>query len=182
MRLAPGALVLHGFAVRRRAGARSPRSWARVDGRGAVGASMLTPGGRRMSVAMTNCGALGWVTDRTRLPLRRRSIPTAGGPGPRCPRRSARSRTRPRRAGFAGFAPDACLINRYEPGARLSLHQDRDERDFAAPIVSVSLGLPAVFLFGGDARTDRAPRVRWPTATSSSGAGRRGCATTACCR
>jgi alkylated DNA repair protein (DNA oxidative demethylase) len=62
-------------------------------------------------------------------------------------------------AGFAGFVPDACLVNRYLPGARLSLHQDRNERDFSAPIVSVSLGLPAVFLFGGDARTDRAARV-----------------------
>src|SRR3546814_18383400 len=63
-------------------------------------------------------------------------------------------------AGFDGFAPDACLVNRYVPGARLSLHQDRDERDFDAPIVSVSLGLPATFLFGGTARADKAARVQ----------------------
>jgi len=63
------------------------------------------------------------------------------------------------RAGYAGFAPDACLINRYEPGARLSLHQDRNERDLASPIVSVSLGLPAVFLFGGSQRNMRARRI-----------------------
>src|SRR5690348_1066317 len=62
-------------------------------------------------------------------------------------------------AGFENFAPDACLVNRYEPGAKLSLHQDRDERDFAQPIVSVSLGLPAMFLFGGLRRADRPMRV-----------------------
>ena len=62
--------------------------------------------------------------------------------------------------GFAGFAPDACLINRYEPGARLSLHRDEDERDFGAPVVSVSLGLPAIFLWGGLGRKDRTLRVR----------------------
>jgi alkylated DNA repair protein (DNA oxidative demethylase) len=63
------------------------------------------------------------------------------------------------RAGFDGFAPDACLVNRYEPGAKLSLHQDRNERDFAAPIVSVSFGLPAVFLLGGTRRGDTPCRV-----------------------
>ena len=107
-----------------------------------------------MSVAMTNCGAVGWVTDAaataTTPPTRR-----AGGPGRRCRRRSPPWRRARRRAGgFEAFAPDACLINRYEPGARLSLHQDRDERDLDAPIVSVSLGLPAMFLFGGLHRGD----------------------------
>ena len=63
-------------------------------------------------------------------------------------------------AGFAGFTPDACLINRYEPGARMSLHQDKDEQDYAAPIVSVSLGLPAIFLFGGAKRGDKPQRYR----------------------
>ena len=120
---------------------------------------MVTPGGFRMSVAMTNCGALGWVTDRTRLSLRcdrSRQRPALA----RMPARSATlARGRGATAGFAGFAPDACLINRYEPGARLSLHQDRDERDYAQPIVSVSLGLPAVFLFGGLRRADPARRV-----------------------
>jgi alkylated DNA repair protein (DNA oxidative demethylase) len=57
-------------------------------------------------------------------------------------------------AGFADFVPDACLINRYEPGTKLSLHQDKDEADYAHPIVSVSLGLPATFQFGGPKRAD----------------------------
>ena len=63
-------------------------------------------------------------------------------------------------AGFNGFAPEACLINRYVPGAELSLHQDKDELDFGAPIVSVSLGLPAIFLFGGPKRADKPSRYR----------------------
>lgn len=120
---------------------------------------MVTPGGYRMSVAMTNCGALGWVTDRTGY----RYAPTdpdSGKAWPRMPaafRRLAESAAT--RAGFDGFVPDACLINRYESGARLTLHQDRNERDFRAPIVSVSLGIPAVFLFGGLKRADKAARV-----------------------
>lgn len=121
---------------------------------------MTTPGGYRMSVAMTNCGGFGWVTDRRGY--RYDDIdPDSGQPWPAMPiafldlaERAASA------AGYPGFVPDACLINRYEPGARLSLHQDRDERDFAAPIVSVSLGLPAVFLFGGSERNDRPRRVR----------------------
>ena len=85
-------------------------------------------------------------------------------------------------AGFAGFEPDACLLNRYEPGARMSLHQDRNERDFSAPIVSVSLGMPAVFLFGGLARSAPPPACRCSTATWWSGAARTACVSTACCR
>jgi len=115
---------------------------------------MVTPGGFTMSVAMTNCGAAGWVTDRTGYrydPV----DPESGRPWPAMPavfRRLAADAAE--EAGYPGFVPDACLINRYEPGARLSLHQDRNERDFANPIVSVSLGLPATFQFGGLARTD----------------------------
>ena len=85
-------------------------------------------------------------------------------------------------AGFPGFAPDACLINRYAPGAKMSLHQDKDEQDLAAPIVSVSLGVPATFLFGGRQRADKCARVPLRMATLSSGAARRACVTTACCR
>ncbi len=120
---------------------------------------LITPGGLRMSVAMTNCGALGWVSDRRGYrydPV----DPDRGLPWPPMPaafRQLAVDAAA--RAGFAHFAPDACLVNRYLPGARLSLHQDRDERDFGAPIVSVSLGLPATFLFGGLRRADRAQRV-----------------------
>jgi len=120
---------------------------------------MVTPGGFRMSVAMTNCGALGWVTDRSGYrydPV----DPDSGRPWPAMPAAFLRLATHAAaQAGFAGFVPDACLINRYRPGTRLSLHQDRNERDFAAPIVSVSLGIPAVFLFGGSNRADQAARV-----------------------
>jgi DNA oxidative demethylase len=120
---------------------------------------MQTPGGQRMSVAMSNCGRTGWVSDRAGY--RYQSIdPCSGRPWPAMPARwqelAARAAAR---AGFARFAPDACLINRYEPGARLSLHQDRNERDLSAPVVSVSLGLPAVFLFGGMRREDPVQRM-----------------------
>jgi alkylated DNA repair protein (DNA oxidative demethylase) len=120
---------------------------------------MVTPGGHIMSVAMTNCGAVGWITDRAGY--RYDAIdPESGRAWPAMPSMfldvAARAATA---GGFPGFVPDGCLINRYEPGARLTLHQDRNECDFAAPIVSVSLGLPAVFLFGGLRRTDRPRRM-----------------------
>jgi alkylated DNA repair protein (DNA oxidative demethylase) len=120
---------------------------------------MITPGGFRMSVAMTNCGRAGWITDRRGYrydpvdPLTGREWPTMP------PVFMDLSAEAAGQAGFPGFLPDACLINRYEPGTRLPLHQDRNEQDFAAPIVSVSLGLPAVFLFGGAQRSDRPCRV-----------------------
>ncbi|WP_027533983.1 DNA oxidative demethylase AlkB [Bradyrhizobium sp. WSM3983] len=121
---------------------------------------MTTPGGRLMSVAMTNCGERGWITDHTGYrydPI----DPRTEAPWPAMPpvlrdlaRRVAEQ------GGFTCFAPDACLVNRYEPGTRLSLHQDKDELDYSAPIVSVSLGLPATFLFGGLARSDKPRRFR----------------------
>jgi alkylated DNA repair protein (DNA oxidative demethylase) len=121
---------------------------------------MSTPGGHQMSVAMTNCGSAGWVTDRSGY--RYDGInPQSGQPWPAMPpvfRTLAEQAAV--EAGFNGFAPDACLINRYQPGARMSLHQDKDENDFGAPIVSVSLGLPAIFLFGGLKRADRPQRFR----------------------
>ena len=120
---------------------------------------MITPGGFRMSVAMTNCGALGWVTDRSGYrydPI----DPESGKPWPPMPAAFLRLATDAAvYAGFDGFVPDACLINRYEPGTRLSLHQDKNERDLGAPVVSVSLGIPAVFLFGGSNRMEMATRV-----------------------
>jgi len=120
---------------------------------------MVTPGGFRMSVAMTNCGTFGWVTDKTGY--RYDTVdPESGCNWPHMPEPFLRlANHASERAGFAPFVPDACLINRYEPGTRLSLHQDRNECDFAQPIVSVSLGLPAVFLFGGMARPDKSQRV-----------------------
>jgi DNA oxidative demethylase len=121
---------------------------------------MRTPGGHQMSVAMTNCGRIGWVTDRSGYrydPVDPESVK----PWPAMPPSfRALAGQAAAQVGFEGFAPDACLINRYEPGARMSLHQDKDETDFAAPIVSVSLGLPAIFLFGGLARSDRPRRFR----------------------
>jgi alkylated DNA repair protein (DNA oxidative demethylase) len=116
-----------------------------------------TPAGHRMSVAMTNCGALGWVSDRRGY--RYDAIdPASGRPWPPMPEELRRLAERAAaQAGFEGFAPQACLINCYQPGARLSLH--RDEGDFTAPIVSVSFGLAAVFLLGGLKRTDKAERI-----------------------
>jgi alkylated DNA repair protein (DNA oxidative demethylase) len=150
------AVVLRGFALR--------DAGALVDAVTEIAAAapfrnMVTPGGFRMSVAMTNCGRAGWVTDRKGYryeptdPMTERAWP----PIPRSFRDLAAGAANA--AGFAGFAPDACLINRYEPGTRLSLHRDENERDLTAPIVSVSLGLPAVFLFGGNSRSGRPRRI-----------------------
>ena len=112
-----------------------------------------------MSVAMTNCGTAGWVTDRTGYRYTTRD-PETDRPWPAMPERFTDLATRAAaEAGFGGFMPDACLINRYAPGARLTLHQDHNEHDFSAPIVSVSLGLPAVFLFGGQQRNEPQRRV-----------------------
>ena len=120
---------------------------------------MVTPGGYRMSVAMSNCGPLGWVTDPTGYRYDARD-PVTLRPWPAMPETFLRlADAAAAAAGFADFVPDACLINRYEPGAKLSLHQDKDERDFKQPIVSVSLGIPAVFLFGGLKRADRTERI-----------------------
>jgi len=121
---------------------------------------MQTPGGHQMSVAMTNCGGAGWVTDRTGY--RYDGVdPNSGKPWPAMPPSfRALAGQAAAEAGFKGFSPDACLINRYQPGARMSLHQDKDEADFDAPIVSVSLGLPAVFMFAGLKRSDRPRRFR----------------------
>ena len=120
---------------------------------------MVTPGGFRMSVAMSNCGSLGWVSDAGGYRYDA-GDPSTGRPWPPMPASFREIATRAAAlAGFDGFEPDACLLNRYEPGARLTLHQDRNERDKRHPIVSVSLGLPAVFLFGGARRTDKTRRV-----------------------
>jgi alkylated DNA repair protein (DNA oxidative demethylase) len=121
---------------------------------------LVTPGGYTMSVAMTNCGRVGWVSDRTGYrydPV----DPDTQVPWPAMPSSfldlAARAAAE---AGFPGYDPDACLINRYVAGAKLSLHQDRDEKDAWAPIVSVSLGLPATFLWGGKRRSDPVRRLR----------------------
>lgn len=155
--LAPGAMLLRGFA--REEGAALLQAIAEVTGQSPF-RHLVTPGGRTMSVAMSNCGALGWVSDRSGYRYDALD-PLSGQPWPAMPailRKLAVHAAA--QAGFAHFAPDACLVNRYEPGARLSLHQDRDEQDLSAPIVSVSLGLPAVFLFGSTSRNDKPQRHR----------------------
>jgi alkylated DNA repair protein (DNA oxidative demethylase) len=155
--LAEGAVLLRGFA--------RPQQHELITAVEAVIAQapfrhLITPGGHRMSVAMTNCGSFGWVSDASGY--RYDSIdPVSAKPWPPMPplfRKLAEQAAA--EAGFAGFGPDACLINRYEPGTRLTLHQDRDERNLGAPIVSVSLGLPATFLFGGMKRSDKTQRYR----------------------
>lgn len=120
---------------------------------------MVTPGGLRMSVAMSNCGPLGWVSDRRGYRYDQVD-PDNNRPWPPMPVSFRDLATcAAAQAGFDAFDADACLINCYAPGARLNLHQDRDERDFTQPIVSVSLGLPAVFLFGGASRSEKATRI-----------------------
>ena len=154
--LGPGAVVLRGFAV--------PQEASLLAALNEVVALapfryMLTPGGHSMSVGMTNCGALGWVTDRTGYRYSALD-PESGQPWPPMPEPFlALAKAAATEAGFPAFVPDACLINRYEPGAKLSLHQDKDEQDLSQPIVSVSLGLPAIFLFGGMKRADKQQHV-----------------------
>jgi alkylated DNA repair protein (DNA oxidative demethylase) len=155
-RLSEGAVILRGFA-----GDHAVALVAAVAHITEVAPfrNMVTPGGYRMSVAMTNCGRAGWITDR-RGHRYDPFDPMTGLQWPEMPalfwRLAADAATA---GGFADFEPDACLINRYEPGTKLSLHRDEDERDMTAPIVSVSLGLPAIFLFGGNRRGDRPRRI-----------------------
>ena len=154
--LAPGAMLIRGVAapqaenvfadLQRVLAAAPPRH-------------MVTPGGFRMSVAMTNCGPRGWVSDVEGY--RYDAIdPDSGQPWPALPASFVELAQRVgKEAGYGGFVPDACLVSQYGPGARLTLHQDRDEQDFGHPIVSISLGLPAVFLFGGLKRSEKVKRV-----------------------
>lgn len=153
--LGPGAVLLRGFCR----GAEDLLAALRQIVEAAPFRHMVTPGGYRMSVAMTNCGSTGWLTDQAGYRYDAND-PLSGRPWPAMPPifhdLAAGAAAE---AGFAAFVADACLINRYEPGARLSLHQDRNERDLGSPIVSVSLGLPATFLFGGLKRSDPPRRV-----------------------
>jgi DNA oxidative demethylase len=155
-RLRSGAFVLRGFAL-----ADSVAILKDLTGILAQAPlrHMTTPGGFRMSVSMSNCGALGWVTDRGGYRYTS-ADPESGRPWPAMPALFTSLAVRAaQRAGYGAFVPDACLINRYEPGARLTLHQDRNEQDLVQPVVSVSLGLPAVFQFGGARRAERTIRV-----------------------
>ncbi len=154
--LEEGAVLLRAFAFAEAASLVS--EVARVA-QAAPFRRLVTPGGYTMSVAMTNCG-VGWVSDRTGYRYDPHD-PETGAPWPLMPARFLDlARRAAAEAGFSGYDPDACLINRYVAGARLGLHQDRDENDAWAPIVSVSLGLPAVFLWGGKRRSDPVRRLR----------------------
>ncbi len=155
-RLTEGAVLLRGFARLEEAAL-----VAAVDEISAISPfrHMVTPGGFRMSVAMTNCGDAGWVTDRSGYRYSR-ADPATGRRWPAMPALFGSLAARAAAAGgFAEFAPDACLINRYEPETKLSLHRDEDECDLSAPVVSVSLGLPATFLWGGLSRREKPLRL-----------------------
>jgi len=155
--LEEGAMLLRGFAI-----AAAPALIEQVTEiqKLAPFRNLTTPGGYTMSVAMTNCGRVGWVSDRSGYrydPV----DPMTGSPWPSIPPAVLNvARRASAEAGFPDYDPDACLINRYAARSKLGLHQDRDENDRWAPIVSVSLGLPAVFLWGGKRRSDPVRRIR----------------------
>lgn len=154
--LCEGALVLRGFAIEYEVDILAALQNILTE---SPLRHMVTPGGFRMSVAMSNCGTYGWVTDRSGYRYDQID-PVRGQAWPAMPDFFVRlAQEAAAQAGFKDFSPDACLINRYEVGARMSLHQDKNERDFTQPIVSVSLGIPAMFLFGGMQREDKAVRV-----------------------
>jgi alkylated DNA repair protein (DNA oxidative demethylase) len=154
--LCEGALVLRGFAIEYEVDILAALQNILTE---SPLRHMVTPGGFRMSVAMSNCGTYGWVTDRSGYRYDQID-PVRGQAWPAMPNFFVRlAQEAAAQAGFKDFSPDACLINRYEVGARMSLHQDKNERDFTQPIVSVSLGIPAMFLFGGMQREDKAVRV-----------------------
>jgi alkylated DNA repair protein (DNA oxidative demethylase) len=154
--IAPDAFLLKGFAL-------TYETQLLADLQQVIQAApfrhMVTPGGFTMSVAITNCGDLGWVSDRTGYRYTPHD-PQSGKPWPAMPASfQVLASAAAAQAGFGNFAPDACLINRYQVGARMGLHQDKDEQDFSQPIVSVSLGLPATFQFGGLARADKSINI-----------------------
>jgi alkylated DNA repair protein (DNA oxidative demethylase) len=154
--LCDGAVVLRSFALKNEAAVFAA---LRDITAAAPFRHMITPGGFLMSVAMTNCGSYGWVTDRTGYRYDA-ADPESGKAWPRMPHAFfTLAQDAATSAGFEDFQPDACLVNRYETGARLSRHQDKNEQDFNAPIVSVSLGLPAIFLWGGLRREDKTIRI-----------------------
>lgn len=154
--LGPGSTWIHGFLVAQAVPVMA--DIARVVAR-APYRHLSTPGGKRMSVAMSNCGTEGWVSDRAGYRYQA-TDPQTGDPWPAMPQRLQElARQAAQACGYQHFEPDVCLINHYAPGARMGLHQDRDESDLTAPIVSFSLGLPATFIWGGGQRTGTTRRI-----------------------
>ena len=155
--IAPGAVLMHGFA--QDVDTLLLKAFDAVIAQAPL-RHLRTPGGYTMSVAMSNCGPLGWVSDASGYRYTAHD-PLSGQPWPDMPAiwRALAVRAAAE-AGYDAFRPDACLVNVYVPGTKLSLHQDKDEKDLVAPIVSVSLGLPAVFQFGTDQRSARPQRLR----------------------
>ncbi|NBB93858.1 MAG: DNA oxidative demethylase AlkB [Gammaproteobacteria bacterium] len=155
-RLSEGAVLFHGRLSEQ---AEAILEAIRTVEREAPFRHLVTPGGHRMSVAMTSCGELGWMTDRKGYRYTA-SDPDSERPWPPMPTLlSDLAGSAAEDAGFPEYRPDACLINRYRPGAKLSLHQDKDEQDYSHPVVSFSLGLPATFLWGGFRRADKPKRL-----------------------
>ncbi|NBW49552.1 MAG: DNA oxidative demethylase AlkB [Betaproteobacteria bacterium] len=155
--IAPGAWALPGFAVMQ-----ADALWTGIQKviQTHPLRHLVTPGGSRMSVAMSNCGDLGWVSDAAGYRYQS-TDPLTQTPWPAMPQGFREmAMLAAELAGYPAFEPDACLINRYAPGARMTLHQDKNERDYSAPIVSVSLGLHAVFELGGVERGDKVQRLR----------------------
>lgn len=156
--LAPGAAILRGLAAREDIDAQLLKSVSEIEEL-APFRHLTVPGGYSMSVAMTNCGKVGWVSDTTGYrydPL----DPVSGTKWPALPQSfQGLAEHAAALVGFNDYKPDACLINRYSKGARLSLHIDKDEEDPVSPIVSVSLGIPATFLWGGFKRSDKTEKL-----------------------
>jgi len=156
VKLAEGAVWLRGFAL-----PEADALWALVSAHLATHPpqQMMTPMGYPMSVKTTSLGDYGWVGNATGYGYARLN-PVTNQPWPPIPtlllslaQRAANA------AGYADYCPDTCLINLYQTGAKMGLHQDKDELDFTQPIVSVSLGVPATFLFGGAKRTDKTAKI-----------------------
>ncbi len=156
IQIAPGAVLLEGYALEN--DAEILAAIKRVESASPF-RRMLTPNGRYMSISVTSCGVVGWVSDRSGYRYETHD-PETNNPWPSMPATlSTIASQAAAQAGYQNFAPDVCIINRYEPGTKLSLHRDSDEKDFSHPIVSISLGIPATFLFGGEKRTDKTKKI-----------------------
>ena len=154
--MAPQVVLLHGFA----AATGDLDAAVELVSAAAPFRQLKTPGGRLMSAAMTSCGACGWYSDARGYRYERLD-PLTGQPWPAIPEPFLRlARASSEVAGFGTYEPDTCLINRYVPTAQMGIHHDADEQDFSNPIVSVTLGAPATFLWYGPSKRGSPLRIR----------------------